>query len=111
VNATVRATRLHSAPTVMSSAAAAGVEIVPRTPVGIYQIVYTHLTPGDGAFVHLFYVAPAGTEQSLMQEWRKGGMFEKTFASHFIIQFFFTGEHLKVSNIGSVDIEPAFESQ
>ncbi len=96
----------HSPPTVMSSPAAAKVEIIERTP-GIYQIVYSHLTPGDAAFVRLFYQVPEEMKPSFMQAWRQGGLFDKEFAKRFINQFFFTGEHLKVSNSGALDFEPS----
>ena len=102
---------LHSAPTVISSAAAARVEIIERIPEGIYQVVYSHLTPGDTAMVHLFYRVPEEKKQPFMQAWRDGGMFKKEFARNFIKQFFFTGEHLKVSDFGAMDFEAASTAQ
>lgn len=101
---------LHSAPTMMSDAAAARVEITDRIPEGIYQIVYHHLTPGDSAWVRLFYQVPSDMKGPFMQEWHKG-MFSREFARKFINQFFFTGEHLKVSNIGALNFEPASETE
>jgi len=101
---------LHSAPTLMSSAAAARVDILERTPEGIYQIVYNNLTPGDGATVHLFYLVPDEKKQMFMRAWHDGGMFKKEFAKNFINQFFFTGAHLRISNFGAMDYEPSFKN-
>jgi hypothetical protein len=100
----------HSAPTLMSDAAAARVEIIERIPQGIYQVVYHHLTPGDTAWVRLFYQVPSDMKGPFIQEWHKG-MFSTEFVKKFINQFFFTGEHLKVSNIGALNFEPAFEAE
>jgi len=101
---------LHSALTSMSDAAAARVEIVERIPQGIDQVVYHHLTLGDTAWARLFDQVPADMKGPFMQEWHKG-MFSREFARKFINQFFVTGEHLKVSNIGGLNFEPAFEAE
>jgi hypothetical protein len=98
---------LHSAPTVMSDAAAAGVEIRDRVPDGIYEIVYKNLTPGDSAWVHMFYRVPEDRKDSFMRTWRTGGMFKQEFAKEFVYEFFFSGAHIKVSNIGALDFQPS----
>jgi hypothetical protein len=92
----------------MSDAAAAGVEVRERIPEGIYQIVYKHLTPDDTAWVHMFYQVPEGGKDPFMRAWREGGMFEQEFAKRFVQEFFFTGEHIKVSNLGALDFKPSF---
>jgi len=98
---------LHSAPTVMSDAAAADVEIKERIPEGIYQIVYKHLTPHDAAWVHMFYRVPEEEKVPFTQAWRNGGMFKQEFAKKFVQEFYFTGEHIKVSNLGALDFKPS----
>jgi hypothetical protein len=91
----------------MSDAAAAGVEIKERIPEGIYQIVYNHLTPNDTASVHMFYRVPEEGKDAFMRAWRDGGMFKQEFARKFVQEFFFTGEHIKVSNFGALDFKPS----
>lgn len=97
---------IHSDPTVMSDAAAANIDIKNRIPSGIYQIVYTHLTPGDSMWIHMFYSVPDAERASFTQAWHDG-MFTKDFARKFVREFFFTGEHIKISNVGALDFPPS----
>lgn len=99
---------LHSAPELMSDAAVAKVEVKKRAPDGIYQVVITNLIKGDTLFLQMFYAAPDERKEEFMRRWREGGMFDEGFAKRFINQFFFTGEHLEVTNFGALPLRPAF---
>ena len=102
---------LHSPPEVMSDAAAAKVEVRKRDPDGIYQVVITNLIKGDELFLQMFYVVPDDRKQEFMERWTHGGMFEADFGRRFISHFFFTGEHLAITNFGAMPLNADFADQ
>jgi hypothetical protein len=100
---------LHSAPEVMSSPAAAEVQINKRIPDGIYQIVLKNFVPGDTCFLNMFYSTPDDKQQEFHEKWHQGGLFDESFGKRFVNQFWFTGEKLKIENIGALELKPSFE--
>ena len=100
---------LHSEPRVMSSPAAAEVQINKRIPDGIYQVVLKDFVPGDTCFLNMFYRTTDDKREEFYKRWTAGGLFDKDFGKRFINQFWFTGENLKVQNVGALELEPSFE--
>ena len=88
----------------MSEAAAAKVEVKNRIPDGIYQIVFTNLIKGDTVFLQMFYATPERRNRS---SWNDGCTAEclRLISEEVISQFFFTGEHLAVTNFGSIPLQ------
>jgi len=105
---------LHSAPVELSSGATTKVEIIERTlngnvPAGLYQVVFRNFAPGDTVMLGLFYRVPDEEKRSLMTKWHEQ-RWDKEFARQFVSDFFFTGEHLRISNSGATKLEPSFKS-
>ncbi|MFN7934663.1 MAG: hypothetical protein U0R19_15140 [Bryobacteraceae bacterium] len=97
---------LHSKPQVMSSPAAARIEVKDRLPDGNYQIVFDNLIHGDTAFLSMYYQVPEGQITDMVREWKQN-MFTRTFARRFVLEFFFSGEYLSFRNFGAIPLTPA----
>lgn len=99
---------LHSALKIVSAPAAADVQINERSPSGIYEVVIRNFSPGDYCGVRMAYRAEGALASQVRQDWNEGGLFSAKFARHFIKQFWFTGENLRVENIGALDVKQTF---
>jgi hypothetical protein len=102
---------LHSPPMIMSDAGAAKIDIKPRDPDGIYQVEITNLIKGDELMLKMLYQVPDDHKKEFMDQWKQGGIFDASFGKRFIGHFFFTGEHLSVSNYGAMPMKADFADQ
>lgn len=99
---------LHSPPMIMSDAGAAKVDIKTRDPDGIYQVEITNLIKGDELMLKMLYQVPDDHKKDFMDRWKQGGIFDAAFGKRFIPHFFFSGEHLAVSNFGMMPMKADF---